>query len=130
MLNEAVVEVLVPKCNGNNWVILITNVACYSLRLGGFKKIDISSIDRLKYDFLEIPSAKNTVKDIFTDEEWLYIRLEDNNVIVSGWTLMGKDGELDLGIRFAGNREYDDHFFSSPDLYKVLVDSDGNSLIV
>ncbi|GAB2669369.1 hypothetical protein GCM10027036_23570 [Flavihumibacter cheonanensis] len=122
MVGEVIQCVYKPKREDLDWILIKTTNDFYSMRLGGFKK-ETNSISLIDYEEMEIPFKGGQVKEIYTDEEWVYLILNDGNIIVSGWT-EGGFGDMNLGIKFTSLSNYDDGYFQSPFLFKLIVGSD------
>lgn len=123
MIGEVIKNILSPKSN-EEWVLIETDTSLFSLRLGGFKKEGhIQYLD--KYVSMHLPFTNRKVKDIYTDDEWVYILLEGSWIIASGWTEVNLLGEMKLGVKFSDRKEYEDDFFDKSYLSKLVVGLDG-----
>lgn len=122
MRGEVIQNIFNPK-NDEDWVLIETTQNLFSLRLGGFKKeTNISQLEN--YDNLPFPYKNKKIKEVYTDEEWLYLLLEGGGVIASGWTDSNFSGDMRLGIKFSDIKEYEVGFFESDDMLKLKLGSD------
>ena len=129
MLGEFIRNILIPL-EKDEWIIIKTDVNFYTLRLGGFKKRRIESKDLLHYKALnEINYIHKKVTKLYTDDQWLYIFLENDFIIANGWGEINEDGEITQGIYFKHKKEYDANFFEE-DFFELKVDENGNSIII
>jgi hypothetical protein len=112
----------------DNWSLIKTNSGYYSLRLGGFKKENEVSLEN--YSLLENNCNRKKIEAIFTDEEWVYIILDTNEVIASGYTKIDGKGNLKLGIKITEIKDYEEGFFQSNYMYSLLEGSDGWSMLI
>ncbi len=126
MINQALQKVLIPK-NDGDWFVLITDEGAYNLRLGGFEKIRIQQIKFEYFDELELPfSGHPCINRIVSDEEEVYYLLDNEFVINSGWSdLVDLNVERDLVISICRKQDYSPGFFSSMDA-KHLSLGDGD----
>lgn len=122
MIGDVIQCIYKPK-DESGWVLIKTNKDFYSMRLGGFKKeADLVSVDN--YDETEMPFEDGQIKEIYTDEEWVYLVLSDGNIVVSGWTEDEFGDEMNLGIKFTKLNDYDEGFFQSSLFYKLIIGDD------
>ena len=127
MNKEKVLEIYKP-INIKDWVKIKTNRSLFSLRLGGFKLEESDNIKlSQEYKKVEFTSEGSTeVVKVFTDEEWLYIILANNIIIVSGWDQMDLLGEMRLGVRIDSISDYDEGFFEEDeDFFEIVMGHDG-----
>lgn len=123
MIGEIIKTVLIPK-NESDWVLIQTNNGFYSFRLGGFRfECQIDNVE--KYKTLDCPYSNEPIKEVYTDDEWVYLLVGENGVIISGWINIDSDGEMNLGIKFSNRNEFEYDFFESEDLYQLTLNSDG-----
>jgi hypothetical protein len=97
------------------------------MRLGGFKKENAINLEN--YRLLENNLTGRLIEDVFTDEEWVYIILDTNAVIVSGYTNIDENGTLNLGIKIAEKKDYEEGFFQAEYMHSLVLGSDGWSVM-
>lgn len=123
MTGEIIKTILIPN-NDDDWVLMKTNKNLYSFRLGGFKQEEpLDKIDN--YDVLQCPFKNEQIKDVFTDDEYVYVLVGNDGLIVSGWTNISFSGEMNLGIKFSNIDEYGIDFFQIDELFRLSLDTDG-----
>jgi hypothetical protein len=127
MIGEIIKKIYQPQHEGE-WFLVETYKNCYSLRLGGFKKVDRKCLNLDMFSTLEPANHTNAlVEAILSDEEWVYIILSNNYVIASGWTAIDNDGMPSLGVQFKNLNDYEDDFFDQ-DMLKITTDMNGDSV--
>lgn len=93
------------------------------MRLGGFRK-DSDTAKNDNHEELELPFKNGRIQEIYSDGEWVYLILNDDRVIASGWTDVNFSGDLKLGVKFTKLLDYDLRFFESSSFSKLIVGSD------
>lgn len=126
MINEFIEEIYQPK-DDSSWAVVKTNVAYYTLRLGGFKQEE--SFDKVvldkSYEKVTAFSINPQIKKIFTDGEWLYMILDNHKVLVGGWIDITIQDELVLGVKIVDYSEYEDDFFDADYINSLKLGTDG-----
>ena len=131
MIGEKVEKLLCPKDKESDlWCVLMTDSYAYNLRLGGFERISKASIEAEQYLDLKEVGYSGVITDVLTDEEDVYIIIDDGHVIESGWMDISLNGDLYLGVKGKSYREYEENFFSSSDLYRLRIGEDNFSYII
>lgn len=125
MKGEKILTILIPKLE-DDWVLVQTDQALYSLRLGGFKRVKpIESVDN--YEIMPCPFKDRKIQNIYSDDEWVYYIVDGDGIIESGWTKVGLSGEMELGVKFSTLEDYGNKFFDSDDFFQLITDSNGES---
>ena len=129
MTNEFIEKIYLPILD-SEWVIVKTTSKYYSLRLGGFKHEDDIDGNKLLqfYEQLDFSDEGSEIRAVYADDEWMYLVLEKEKVLVSGWVSIDSEGDLKLGLRIEDRSEYEPEFFDSEFLSKLKLGSDGWSL--
>lgn len=126
MKGEIIQNIYNPQSD-EEWVLIETNKTLYSMRLGGFKvenNIHLCNSDS-HWEKITIPFNPTEIKNVYTDDEWVYLILDCGNIVAFGWVGIEIFGDMELGIKFTNITEYESDFFESSSLYKLTVDSDG-----
>lgn len=121
MIGDTIQCIYYPN-NEADWILIRTDQGFYSMRLGGFRKeTEFHSVANYEED--ASPYRNSRVKEIYTDDEWVYLVLTDGNVIASGWTDLLGD-EMKLGIKFTNLDDYEADFFQLSIFRKLITGED------
>lgn len=126
MKNEILINVFTPL-KDEDWVLLETNKAIYSLRLSGYRKESIK-VDFLNYKELPFPFKDYLITDVLSDGHWMFILLENDGVISCGEIDISFGGEIIRGVDFETRSGFEKGFFESGDLHIVITGNDGWSV--
>ena len=111
----------------DDWVVLKTNGGSYTLRLGGYRK-ETDFIQIFEFDEIPFPFKGRTVKEVYSDDFWVYIVLDNGGVVSSGEVDISTSGETRLGVQFERITDFDNGFFDSDSLFKLVTDETGWSV--
>ena len=108
----------------DDWFLIKTNKETYTLRLGGYKREDIPP-QIFDFEEMNCPFRGLKVKDVYSDDFWVFIILENGGVIASGETDINFSGETTLGVQFENIDDYDKGFFESDELFYLTTSENG-----
>jgi hypothetical protein len=126
MKNEILCNVFIPL-KEDSWVLIKTNKSTYSLRYGGYRRED-GFIVFFDYEELASPFESCMVIEVYSDDYWLFILLENDGVISAGEVDISFSGETRLGVQFEKVADFDNGFFGSEDLFKLTTGESGKSV--
>ncbi len=129
MLNCIINNYYLPETE-DAWHIIETNNGFYELRLGGFRKTPSINFDQ--YERLEETGADTVIKEIWSDDFWLYFILSDDRVISHGQNSIAADGEVSMAITFSNKDEFlsgdGADFFRDDDIWQLAEGPKGYSV--
>ena len=128
MKGEVIQDIYAANDN-SEWTLVKTNRSLFSLRLGGFKK-ENNFVGLEGWTEVSFPYKNRKVEEIYTDEEWVYLLLEESGVIASGWTSIDLLGNMRQGVKFSNIDDYEPGFFESTYFSKLIQGPDGWSKII
>jgi hypothetical protein len=128
MKNEKLSNVFIPL-KDNDWFLIKTDSNTYSLRFGGYK-IEHGVIDFSKYEDLQTPFSDHMIKNVYSDDYWMFILLDNDGVISAGEVDISISGKTKLGVQFEKVSDFDEGFFGSRDLFELINEASGWSIKV
>ena len=124
MMREEIIECVFKPLKEDDWYLIKTDKGTYSLRLGGYKRED-EPLQIFDYEEISCPYKGVKIKDIYSDDFWVFIILENGGVIASGETDISFSGETTLGVQFENVDDYDKGFFESEELFYLTTSENG-----
>lgn len=123
-MREEIIECVFKPLKEDDWYLIKTDKGTYSLRLGGYKREDVP-LQIFDYEEISCPYKGIKIKDIYSDDFWVFIILENGGVIASGETDISFSGETTLGVQFENIDDYDKGFFESEKLFYLTTSENG-----
>lgn len=127
MMRGEIVQCIFNPVKKDDWVVLKTNQNAYTLRLGGYKK-ESDPIQIFDFEELSFPFKGCEIREVYTDDFWVFILLDNGGVISSGEVDINFSGETKLGVQFEKVSDFDKDFFESVDLFKLSTAETGWSV--
>ena len=119
-----IVEAIYNPLKEHNWMVLKTDQHLYSLRLGGYRK-EPAPILMSEFDEVPFPYAGWKISEVYSDDFWVYILLDNGGVISSGELFITGDGQTHLSVQFDLLDDFDTDFFKSNDFFKLKTGESG-----
>ena len=111
MKGEQIKTILVPE-HKDNWHLIETEKAIYELRLGGYRPTT-KTIEYKFYRNVSNIQADEKIAAVYTDDEWLYIKLSSGDFLVYGQGGIDSDGKLFFTMRrFSGADFFENYGFN------------------
>ncbi len=66
-----------------------------------------------------VPFPQILIEKILTDDECVYLILENGNVIVSGWVSIDNEGLPSLGLRYKKCSDFESDFFLDEEFKEI-----------
>lgn len=123
-MKEEIVEHIFSPLKEEDWILIKTNQGVYSLRFGGYKK-ENEIIQIFDYEELTFPYKGYKIKEVYSDDYWVFILLENEKIISFGEIDISFSGETKLGVQFESISDFDDGFFESGDLFTLTTGENG-----
>lgn len=122
MKTTLITRIFTPK-NIDNWFLFEVNRnLIFSFRLGGIIKEITQDIDFSDYTEIKEPDYVNVnIVKIYTDDFWVYMILENGNVISSGEVSIDSNGHTNLGLIFEKISDFETDFFDE-DFSEIILD--------
>ncbi|MFN5848670.1 MAG: hypothetical protein ACK5UE_07140 [Chitinophagales bacterium] len=113
-------EIYIPKNEEDWYMFKVNNNRIYSFRLGGIKEEMENEIDYNKYNLeSKVGYTGILIEKILTDDECVYLILENGNVIVSGWVSIDNEGLPSLGLRYKKCSDFESDFFLDEEFKEI-----------
>lgn len=114
-------RIYAPKKAEDWFLFKINESLVFSFRLGGIKKEIIENIDFSNYTEINAPDYVNVrLMKIYTDDFWVYMILENCNVISSGEVSIDSDGHTTIGLKFEKFSDFEADFFDD-DFSEIML---------
>ncbi len=126
MKNETLKRVFSPL-KEEDWCLIKTDEHVYSLRYGGYRRED-GVIAYSNYRVIESPFEDMIIKEVYSDDHWLFILVDNDGVLSAGTVDISLSGETSLGVQFEKVSDFDKGFFESDDLVRLSTDESGWSV--
>ncbi len=89
---------------GKGWIVLQTDRAYYSLKLGGYS--EAGQIERSQYNIANFPLTGKTIARIYTDDFLIIIETtEEDTLKYSPDISINSDGETSFGITYLSKEQ-------------------------
>lgn len=123
MKGELVQHILSPL-KKDDWFVIITNNNTYTLRLGGYK-IENIKIRFEYYSQLFINLNSSKIKEIYSDDFWVFIILENENILSFGEISIDSEGDSVFGIQLDDYAEFKETLLENNCLYRLVTSENG-----
>ncbi len=120
MTNDILKEIYIPiEKEKDLWPLLQSDSGCYELRVGGFNLIHPQGLNPNQYDKLKIPFNGKRIGKQYTDEENLFIVVDDKFIIESGLLVFEPNRGNTFGVTFYEIDESNINIFSDGSLIEL-----------
>ena len=120
MLHKKLISIL--YCiNDNAWPLVQTEQALYEIKVGGVKKA-VREIDFSNYEIVCHSKTGLRIKQLWTDDQTVYMHLEDDSMISIGSLGIDSNGNTYTDILLSEDAALDfQEFEHDPDMKKITV---------